>query len=112
MSPCHAMSRPCSVPGHDKLSFKYPYEASKPRTLHSSVEKLIAEFVQAMSDLISRYRRMTSYDSQQLGQEVRDLANCFTEQVAARAEAMASQSPLLVEKQAYSKCAGHAPQLP
>jgi hypothetical protein len=39
------------------LSFEYPYEASKPCTLHSSDEKLIAEFVQAMSDLISHYRK-------------------------------------------------------
>jgi len=63
----HTMSRPCPVLGRNKLSFEYPYEASKPRTLHSSNEKLIAEFVQAMSDLISRYRKMTSYDSRQLG---------------------------------------------
>ena len=39
-------------------------------------------------------------------------ANCFAKQIAARAGAIASQSPLLVEKRAYSERAGHASQLP
>ena len=58
-----ATSQPCPVLGCDKLSFEYPYKASKPCILPSTIEELITDFVQAMSDLISRYTKMTSYDS-------------------------------------------------
>ena len=76
----------------------YPYDAHKGRNQPQLNEKLIADFVQAMSDLVSRYRKTINPDSQQHHQEVRDLANCFTEQVAAQAKAISSQSPLLIEK--------------
>jgi hypothetical protein len=92
--------------------FEYPFEASKPCILPSTDEELIADFVQAMSNLISRYRKTINPDSRQHHREVENLTNCFTKHIATRAEAMASQSPLLVEKQAYNEPAGHAPQLP
>ena len=101
----HAMSQPCSALGHEKTisildghSTMYPYDAHKGRNQPQLNEKLIADFVQAMSDLVSRYRKTINPDSQQHHQEVRDLANCFTEQVAAQAKAISSQSPLLIEK--------------
>jgi hypothetical protein len=100
MSPRHATSRPCSVPGREKISF-------------NADEELIAEYARAMSDLIRSYQKATNYDSRsQLDREVRVLTTCFTKQIETQAKAMASQSPLLVEKRAYSERAGHAPQLP
>jgi hypothetical protein len=74
------------VPGREKISF-------------NADEELIAEYAQAMSDLIRSYRKATNYDSRsQLDREVRVLTTCFTKQIETQAKAMASQSPLLIEK--------------
>jgi hypothetical protein len=66
-----------------------------------------------MTDLISSYQKATNYDSQlQLDREVTVLTTCFAKQIEAQAKAMASQSLLPVERRAYSKLTGHAPQQP
>jgi hypothetical protein len=74
-------------------------------------DEVFAEnFARAMSDMVSRYRRVTNPDSLQFCREVRATAICFAKRIAAHAGARASCSPLRVKGRAYSDTAGHKHQ--
>ena len=69
-------------------------------------DELFAEqFAWAMSSMVSHYRRATNPDSQQLCQEVRTTAICFSKQISAETGVITSCSPLHVKGHAFSDTA-------
>jgi hypothetical protein len=91
-----ATSLPCMAQDCEKT--RIFFDANKHRTC-TSIEELAAKhFAQAMSELVHCCRSAIIYLPQQLLQEVRTLANCFTKRFEAQTGAVASSSPLLIKR--------------
>ena len=79
--------------------------------IHRGNEEVFAEqFAQAMSGMVSHYRRVTNPDSQQFCQEVRATAICFAKQISVQAGARASCFPLCDKGHTHSDTAVHEHQ--
>jgi hypothetical protein len=91
-----ATSQSCATQDCEKTQFFFNAHEHR---INMSIEELAAKhFAQATSELVDRCRSTIIYDPRQLRQEVRALANCFTKQFESRTGAIASSSPLLVER--------------
>ena len=86
------------------------YNAHRHCIPKGDVKVFAEQFARAMSGMVSRYRRATDPDSQQLCREVRATAIRFAKQIAAQAGAIASCSPSRVNRHACSDTAGHEHQ--
>ena len=102
-----AMSQLCVAQDCEKTDFFFD---AHEHHISMSIEELAAKhFAQATSELVDRCRSAIIYDPRQLRRELRTLTDCFTKQFEARTGAIASSSPLHVERCAYSDTAGLGP---
>jgi hypothetical protein len=91
-----AMSQPCVAQDCEKRQFFF--DADEHCISMSSKELTAKHFAQAMSELVDCCRSAIIYNPQQLRRDVKALTNCFTKQFETQNGAIASRSPLLIER--------------